>query len=73
MTNKIFRILELTWLFIACIAILLCAYSIIERDNRDSIFFIVLSFAAGLMYAVRRKQRIKFDASQKQKEKDPIK
>ena len=66
--NKTFRILELVWLFIACIAILLCAYSILSHDNRGALYFIILTFAAGLMYAVRRKQRIKFEAAQKQKE-----
>jgi len=66
--NKTFRILELIWLFIGCISILLCAYSIISQDNRGAIYFLVLTFASGLMYAVRRRQRIKFDAKQKEKQ-----
>lgn len=68
--NKTFRILELIWLFIGCIAILLCAFSIISGDNRGAIYFLVLTFASGLMYAVRRKQRIKFEAKQKGKEQN---
>ncbi len=68
MSNKVFRILELVWLFFTCIAILLCAYSIIGGDYRDSLFFLVITFAAGLIYAVRRKQRIKFEAALKEKE-----
>ncbi len=66
--NRTFRILELVWLFIGCIAILLCAYSIFSGDTRGGIYFIVLTFASGLMYAVRRKQRVKHEASQKQNE-----
>ncbi len=66
--NKTFRILELIWLFIACIAILLCAFSILSGDTRGAVYFIVLTFAAGLMYAVRRKQRIKYEAQKKKEE-----
>ena len=66
--NKTFRILELIWLFIGYIAILLCAYSIISQDTRGAVYFLVLTFASGLMYAVRRRQRIKFDKAQQEKE-----
>ena len=65
--NKTFRILELIWLFIGCIAVLLCAFSIISQDTRGAIYFLVLTFASGLMYAVRRRQRIKFDKAQQEK------
>ena len=65
--NKTFRILELIWLFIGCIAILLCAFSIVSQDTRGAIYFLVLTFASGLMYAVRRRQRIKFDKTQQEK------
>lgn len=66
--NKTFRILELVWLFMGCVGVIMCAFSIISVDNRGSIYFLVFTFACGLMYAVRRKQRMKFEASQKQKE-----
>jgi len=66
--NKTFRILELVWLFMGCVGVIMCAFSIISGDNRGSIYFLVFTFACGLMYAVRRKQRMKFEASQKQKE-----
>ena len=64
--NKTFRILELIWLFIACIAIILCAFSIVTQDTRGAVYFLVLTLAAGLMYAVRRRQRIKFQAKEKE-------
>ena len=66
--NKTFRILELVWLFMGCVGVIMCAFSIISGDNRGSIYFLVFTFACGLMYAVRRKQRMNFEASQKQKE-----
>lgn len=66
--NKTFRILELVWLFMGCVGILMCIYSIIIGDNKGAIYFLVFFLASGLMYAVRRKQRMKYEASEKQRE-----
>lgn len=74
--NKTFRVLEILWLAMGCIGIIMCASNIIAKDTRTSIFFLIFTFACGLMYAVRRRQRIKFSqgdpkgeaAEQKQKE-----
>jgi hypothetical protein len=63
--NKTFRILEIVWLVIGCIAIVMCIFSIVTKDNKGSIYFLVLTFASGLMYAVRKRQRIKFEAAEK--------
>jgi hypothetical protein len=68
--NKTFRILEILWLVIGCIGVLLCAYNIVAQDRGNSIFFLIFTFACGLMYAVRRRQRIKFEAALKQKEEE---
>ncbi|MCW3104761.1 MAG: hypothetical protein JWO09_3201 [Bacteroidetes bacterium] len=67
--NKTFKILEILWLVMGCIGVLLCAYNIVGQDRGNSIYFLIFTFACGLMYAVRRRQRIKFEAAeQKQKE-----
>ncbi|MCW3084620.1 MAG: hypothetical protein JWP12_1986 [Bacteroidetes bacterium] len=67
--NKTFRILEIIWLAMGCIGVLMCAANIVQQDTRTSIFFLIFTFACGMMYAVRRRQRIKFEAAeQKQKE-----
>jgi len=66
--NKTFKILEIVWLFMGCVGIIMTAFSIVSHDNRGAIYFLVFTFASGLMYAVRRKQRIRFEASQKPKE-----
>jgi hypothetical protein len=67
--NKMFRILELIWLFAGCVGVMMCIFNIVTQDNRGAIFFLIFTLASGLMYAVRRRQRIKFDAdAQKQKE-----
>jgi hypothetical protein len=67
--NKTFRILELVWLIMGCIGVLMCASNIVIQDMRTSIYFLVFTLACGMMYAVRRRQRIKFEAAQKAKEK----
>jgi asparagine N-glycosylation enzyme membrane subunit Stt3 len=66
--NKTFKILEILWLIMGCVGVLLCSYFIVAQSKADSIFFLIFTFACGLMYAVRRRQRIKFEAAQKQKE-----
>ena len=66
--NKTFRILELVWLFMGCLGIIMCVYSTIIGDNKGAIYFLIFFLASGLMYAIKHKQRMKFEASQKSKE-----
>jgi hypothetical protein len=67
--NKTFRILEIIWLVMGCIGVIMSVFSLVTKDNRGAIYFIVFTFACGLMYAVRKRQRIKFEAVEaKQKE-----
>lgn len=66
--NKTFKILEIVWLFMGCIGMIMCVFSIVTGDNKGAIYFLVFFLACGLMYAVRRKQRIKFEAYEKNKE-----
>ena len=63
--NKTFRILEIIWLVMGFIGALMCIYSTIIGDIRGSIYFLVFALASGLMYFVRKRQRIKFDAAEK--------
>lgn len=67
--DKMFRVLELAWLGIGCLGVLLCAYNIVTHDTYGAVFFLIFTFACGMMYAVRRRQRLKSEAAlQKQKE-----
>jgi len=67
--NKALRVLEILWLAIGCVGVLLCAYNIVAHDTRGAVFFLIFTFACGMMYAVRRRQRLKAEAAaQKQKE-----
>ncbi len=59
--NKAFRILEIIWLAMGCVGIIMCAYSTAISDNRGAIYFLVFTLACVMMYAVRKRQRIKFE------------
>lgn len=66
--NKMFRILEIFWLIIGLVGVVMCSYSIITKDSKGAVYFLVITIASGLMYAVRKRQRIKFEVAQKERE-----
>jgi hypothetical protein len=66
--NKMFRILEIIWLVMGFVGVIMCVYSLIIKDSRGAIYFLAFFFVCGVMYAVRKRQRTKFEAFQKQKE-----
>jgi hypothetical protein len=66
--NKMFKILEIFWLAIGVVGVIMCSFSIIEKDSKGAVYFLVITFASGLMYAVRKRQRKKFEAAQKERE-----
>jgi uncharacterized membrane protein YccC len=63
-----FKILEIFWLIIGLVGVAMCSYSIIIKDSKGAVYFLVITVASGLMYAVRKRQRIKFEAAQKERE-----
>ena len=66
--NKMFRILEIAWLSIGIIGVLLCAYSIINKDIQSAKYFLIFTLVCGILYAIRRRQRMKYEeALQKKK------
>ena len=66
--NKIFRILEISWLIIACVGVLMTAYFIITKDSQGSIFFLIFTFVSGIIYSIRKRQRRKYEAAEKLKQ-----
>lgn len=66
--NKIFQILEIVWLVMAFIGVSMTAYMIVMKDNEGAIFFLIFTLVAGVIYSIRKRQRKKFDAAQKQNE-----
>lgn len=63
--NKMFKILEIIWLALGVIGILLSGYFIIMKDNQSAIYFIIFTVICGIMYSVRKRQRIRFEGNQK--------
>jgi hypothetical protein len=72
--NKLFRISEIMWLVIAIVCILTDIYIFaVVRDNQKGVFFLGMTMMAGLMYYVRRRMRIRADASEGGQEAPPVK
>lgn len=65
--NKAFKILEIIWLILGAIGILMCGYFIIIKDNQGAIYFIIFTVVCGIMYSVRKRQRLRFESNQKNK------
>ena len=65
--NKTFRILEIVWLIVGCVGIVMTAINIVGKDTRSSIYFLIFTFVSGIMYAVRKRQRKKFEAYELEK------
>jgi uncharacterized membrane protein YfcA len=62
---KIFIFLERLWLC-ACILGAACvAYFIITKDNDSAVFFLGFFILSGLLYLMRKRQRVKYQAGGK--------
>ncbi len=62
--NKAFKILEIIWLVLGFVGICMSGYFIVMKDNQGAIYFIIFTVVSGLMYAVRRRQRMKYAENQ---------
>jgi hypothetical protein len=65
---KIFKVLEIVWLALACIGLIMCIYTLINKDNSGALYFLVFTIVSGLMYALRKHQRKKMEKSQAQQQ-----
>jgi hypothetical protein len=65
---KIIKILETAWLVIAILAILIGSYMLINGANQDALYFYAFTVVAGAFYFIRRKQRLRMEIENKQKE-----
>lgn len=63
--ERMIKILETVWLVIGIIAILFTVYAAIKQDWNQVIYFLVLTLAAGLMFYVRRRQRMRMGSGKK--------
>ena len=60
-----FKILEIIWLALGVIGVLMTGYTIITKDNGRVGYFIIFTLLAGIMYSVRRRQRLRYESNQK--------
>lgn len=70
--NKIFRILELTWLLTALVCAGISVYHLINHAQSDAGIFAFLFLIASILFLLRRYQRINQDKFLKAKEEEKI-
>ena len=58
---------EYLWLGFLILSVLLSVYCLIKSDREQAIYFIVLTFIAGLLYSFNRSRRRKLAARAKEK------
>ncbi|MBT8196681.1 MAG: hypothetical protein HKO56_09435 [Bacteroidia bacterium] len=62
----IFRILEIAWLIVGLVAIGMSIYVLVTKGvNSEIIIYLVIAFIAGIIYSIRRKQRMALERKQK--------
>lgn len=59
---------EYLWLAFVLISILLAVYCLIKSDREQALYFIVLTFIAGLLYSFNRSRRRKLEAKAKEEQ-----
>jgi len=64
---KIFIFLERLWLGAAILGILAVVYFILTKDNDSAVFFFGFFILSGLLYILRKKQRIKYQGQMQNK------
>ena len=55
------RMLEISWLVLALVALVLSCYKLITDGLSDAIFFLVVTAGSFAMYFVRRRQRVRMN------------
>jgi hypothetical protein len=65
--NKMFKVLEIIWLVMGCIGIFMCSYSIITKDIQGAKYFLGFTVVCGILYAIRKRQRVKFEKQNEKK------
>ena len=63
--HKMLRILEVIWLGIGIIGIVAFIYAMITGSREQAVYFLVFTFVSGVMYAVRKRQRVRAETQEK--------
>lgn len=64
---KIYIFLERLWLVAAALGVLCVVYFLIIKDNDSALFFLGFFVLSGLLYLMRKRQRVKYQEFQKHK------
>jgi uncharacterized membrane protein YfcA len=68
--SKIFIFLERLWLVAAAIGVILVVYFLITKDNDSALFFLGFFILSGLLYLMRKRQRVRYQQQLNQKGSD---
>jgi hypothetical protein len=60
--QKMLRVLELVWLAVGFVGLAAFVYAMVSGRRDQGIYFLVLTFVSGVMFAVRRRQRKRAEA-----------
>lgn len=60
------RILEIAWLGIALTSAGIAVYQFINDGSESAIWMLFVTVVAGIMYTIRHRQRIRFEAGRQQ-------
>lgn len=66
--QKIFLFLERLWLVAAILGILCTVYFLIMKDNDSAVFFLGFFVLSGLLYLMRKRQRVRYQNHLNKKE-----
>lgn len=70
--TKIFIFLERLWLVAATLGVVCVVYFLIMKDNDSALFFFGFFILSGLLYILRKRQRVKHQAQLKAKAEGPL-
>jgi uncharacterized membrane protein YfcA len=68
--TRIFIVLERLWLVAASLGVLCVIYFLIMKDNDSALFFFGFFILSGLLYLLRKRQRVKHQAYLKAKQEE---
>jgi len=66
--NKYLKISEYIWLATSVISVGIVAYVLISEGFKGNLYILVLPVMAGVMWMMRRRQRMKLEQQNKEKE-----
>ena len=67
--SKVYIFLERLWLAAAALGVVCVVYFLIMKDNDSALFFFGFFILSGLLYLLRKRQRVKYQKSLEAKNK----